>query len=129
MVTRVFEFPPTAAGRVDFRIAYEAFRARDPQRAKDERKILAEIQRALEAVSDPVGDLPPEADLDMRMRALKKTGGTIRIGQKPFERLEAYVTETPFQAGMSVAVEDFLDRWGTAEKDDDAVTGPRKLAG
>jgi hypothetical protein len=129
MITRVFKFAANADGRVDFRIAYEAFRARDPQKIKDERKLLAEIQRALEAVSEPVGDLPEASDLDMRMRTLKKSGGTIRLAQRTFDRLEAFVNETPFQAGMSVAVEDFLDRWSAAEKDDDTASPrPRKVS-
>ena len=115
MITRSFTFNGLY-GKADFRIAYEAFRARDPQKCKDDRKILAELQRAFEAISDPVGELPDDADLDTRLRKLKTKGGGVSISQRAHEKLTTFVEEAPFQAGMSAQLEDFLDRWSTAEK-------------
>lgn len=115
MMTRVFTFTPDAKGRIDFRLAYETFRSRDPQKIeKDDRRCLAELQRAFEAVSVPIGELPE--DIDMRMRKLQDDGGTITISQRSHEKLATFAAETHFQAGLSVQVEDFLDRWSAAEK-------------
>jgi hypothetical protein len=117
MITRTFAFTADAHGRTDFRIAYETFRGRDPTKIeKGERPLLAAIQRALEAVSVPMGDLPEDAELDLRMRTLRPEGGTITLSQRAFEKLTTYAESTPFQAGVSAQVEDFLDRWSAAEK-------------
>lgn len=117
MLTRRFTFTSDRVGRTDFRIAYETFRGRDPAKIeKAERPLLAEIQRALESVSAPVGDLLEDVDLDLRMRTLRPEGGTITISQRAFDKLASYVEITPFHAGVSVQVEDFLDRWSTADK-------------
>lgn len=127
MKIRIFEFPPTMNGRSDFRLAYEAFRSRDPAKCvKEERQWLAQIQRALEAVSEPVGDLPDDADLDARFRKLAKDGGSVRITQKAHEKLENYLEECQFMAGVSAQVEDFRDRWGQAAKaeSDSVPSGP-----
>ena len=117
MLQRVFTFTADAAGRTDFRMAYETFRGRDPAKIeKGDRRYLAELQRALEAVSDPIGELPDDIELDLRMRKLKAEGGTVTLGQKAWEKLDSWVEDTPFQAGLSVAIEDFRDRWSAAEK-------------
>lgn len=123
MKMRVFHFAPDATGRTDFRIAYETFRARDPQKCiKEERAYLAALQRVLESASDPLGESADEAEaltVDLRFRKLKPEGATITVSQKVHEKLESFLEETPFQAGFAVAVEDFRDRWGQAEKKDD----------
>lgn len=117
MLTRVFTFTADAKGRTDFRLAYESYRSRDPQKiTKDERRHLAELQRELERISDPIGDLPDDVDMDLRQRKLKADGGFIALSQRTFEKLEGYIDEAPFMAGLSVQVEDFRDRLSAAEK-------------
>ncbi len=117
MKTRTFTFTPDQPGRADFRLAYEAIRSRDPQKCTgSERQWIEQIQRALESVSDPVGDLPDDAEFDLRFRKLRPEGGTITLTQKAHEKLESYLEEALFQAGLSIAVADFRDRWGQAEK-------------
>ncbi len=125
MLTRVFAFTPDAKGRTDFRLAFETFRGRDPSKIeKDDRRCLAELQRALEAVSVPIGELPEDVDIDLRPRKLQNDGGTITLSQRTHEKLSHWLTETPFQAGLSVQVEDFEDRLSAAEKvDADQVDG------
>lgn len=88
MITRSYLFNG-AHGTVDFRIAYEAFRARGPQKCKDDRKVLAELQRAFEAISEPTGDLPEDADIDVRFRKLKDKGGAVKVSQRAHEKLTA----------------------------------------
>lgn len=119
MLLRELELTNTKDGRADFRLLYESFRSRDPQKCVgDERTHLAAMQRQLEAVSDPVGELPAEAEeaLDARMRKLKPEGGTIKLPAKVYEKLEKFVDETPFQAGVSLAVEGLKDRMAVAPK-------------
>ena len=73
---RVFEFTADVRGRGDFRLAYEAFRGRNPEKiAKEERRSAAELQEALESVSTPIGDLPEDAELDVRFRRLNEERG------------------------------------------------------
>lgn len=109
---RVYSFADTQIGKQDFRLCYEAFRGRDPQKCtKEERPTLAALQRAFEAISVPVGDLPPEAELDLRQRTLQPGGGEISLAPRVFARLkDVYIPETPFMAGLSMQVEDLLDR-------------------
>lgn len=124
MVNRVFAFTADMKGRTDFRLVYEAFRGRDPQKCvKEERPKLAEIQRALESVSVPIGDLPEDAELDGRMRKLKDGGGVITLKARTFEKLIEYMDETPFMAGVSAQVEDCTQRLSAADKAEVEVTG------
>ena len=133
-MTRIYTFTDGATGRVDFRLAYEAFRGRNPEKiTKEERVQLAELQTALEGISDAVGDLPDDADLDMRFRKLQQAGGTIEISQRAHDRLATCLDEAPFMAGLSAQVEAFKDRWSAAEKidgqaDASAVERPRKFS-
>ncbi len=125
MKMRSFTFTPDLSGRADFRLAYETFRGRDPQKCvKEERAFLAVMQRQLERVSEPIGELAIEAEFDLRMRKLLPDGGAITVSQKIHEKFEAWLEETQFQAGLSVQVEDFRDRWGQAEKADDTAPAP-----
>ncbi len=130
MTVRRFTFEPTLEGRSDFRVAYEAFRSRDPEKCiREERAGLAVIQRVLESVSDPKGELPEDAEFDIRVRKLKPEGGTIELKQRHHESLRIFVTETRFAAGLSIYVENFLDRWTMAERvemEDDAP-GPKVI--
>lgn len=120
MKMRRFVCPPTLAGRQDFRLLYETFRGRDPEKcAKDERPYLAVVQRALERISDPMGELPAEAEFDLRLRRLHADGGTIDVSQKVFTKMQDWIDEGKFQAGLSVQVEDLRDRLEQAEKYDD----------
>ena len=118
-MTRVFTFTADAKGRTDFRLAYEAFRGRNPEKiTKEERAQLAELQTAFEGISDPVGDLPDDVDVDMRFRRLQQAGGTIEVSQRAHDRLATCLDEAPFMAGLSAQVEAFKDRWSAAEKID-----------
>jgi len=119
MKIRTFTFTPDAAGRADFRLAAETLRSRDPQKCTGtERQWIEQLSRALIAVSDPIGDLPDDAEIDGRPRKLQAGGGTITITQKAHEKLESYLEEAPFQAAFLIAAADFRDRWGQAEKSD-----------
>ncbi len=128
MKTRTFTFTPDATGKADFRLAYEALRGRDPQKCTgQERQWVAQLQRALDAVSVPIGDLSDDAEIDVRPRKLQDGGGTIEVTQKAHEKLETYLEEAPFHAAFAVAAEEFRDRWGQAEKGDrDEVPGKAK---
>ncbi len=125
MLTRVLTFTPDATGQLDFTLAYEAFKGRGAEKIdREERRQLAEIQRALEAVSEPFGDLPANAPIDLRPRKLKADGGTITLLQRTFEKFTGYAEAAAFQAAISAQVEDFLDRLSAAEKvDADQVDG------
>jgi len=121
MKTRLFTFTPDAAGRADFRLASETLRSRDPQKCTGtERQWIEQLQRALITVSEPIGDLPDDAEIDVRPRKLQDGGGTITITQKAHEKLETYLEEAPFQAAFLIAAADFRDRWGQAEKSESA---------
>jgi hypothetical protein len=114
---RVMTFSEGRAGRGEFRLLYEAFRGRNPEKiSKDERRHAADAQRALEYISEPVGDLPDEADLDIRMRRLSGDLRDLRLPQRAYEWLLSAVEDTPFQAGVSAQVEALRDRLGAAEK-------------
>lgn len=134
MKIRIFHFSPDATGRADFQLAYEAVIGRDPKQCVgEERQWPAQLLRALNAVSDPVGDLDKKAGLDGRRRTLKDAGGTIEITQRAHQKLETYLEEAPIHAAFAVAAEEFMERWGQAEKDDrddvpgKAIAGPRSL--
>ncbi len=119
MKIRTFTFTPDAHGRADFRLASETLRSRDPQKCTGtERQWIEQLSRALIAVSEPIGDLPDDAEIDVRARKLQPGGGTITITQKAHEKLESYLEEAPFQAAFLIAAADFRDRWGQAEKAD-----------
>ncbi len=119
MKTRIFTFTPDANGRADFRLAAETLRSRDPQKCTGtERQWIEQLQRALITVSEPIGDLPDDVDIDIRPRKLQASGGTITITQKAHEKLESYLEEAPFQAAFVIAAADFQARWGQAEKGD-----------
>lgn len=114
---RTYHFAATPGGRVDFRLAYDAFRGRDPAKInKEERIQLAELQAALESISDPIGDLPEDVDIDLRQRKLSARGGTVEISQRAHERMTTYLEDTPFMAGLSLQVESLRDRWSAADK-------------
>lgn len=125
---RVFEFTADAKGRGDFRLAYEAFRGRGPEKiTKDERRSAAELQEALEAISDPIGSLPDEADIDVRFRRLKEDGGTITVPQRVFELLQTWIDDAQFQAGVSAQATALRDRLGAAEKQEtDQAEEPKR---
>ncbi len=130
MKIRTFEFTPDQHGRADFRIAYETLRSRDPQKATStERQWVEQLMRALMSVSEPIGDLPDDAEIDVRLRKLSPDGGTIEITQKAHEKLESYLEEAPFQTAFIIAATDFRDRWGQAEKSerDDAPVKLRAI--
>ena len=126
MKIRTFTFTPDREGRADFRIAYETLRSRDPQKATGtERQWTEQLMRALLSVSEPIGDLPDDAEVDVRLRKLLPEGGTIDITQKAHEKLETYLEEAPFQTAFVIAAADFAARWGQAEKvDRDDVPRP-----
>lgn len=118
-MTRVFVFTDDRTGRADFRMAYEAFRGRNPEKiGKEERAQLAELQNALEAISDPVGELSDDADIDVRYRKLQDGGGPVDVSQRAHDRLATCLEEAPFMAGLSAQVEAFKDRWAAADKVD-----------
>ena len=134
MKIRTFEFTPDATGRADFRLAYDTLRGRDPSKCTgQERQWVAQMQRALDSVSEPIGELPENAEIDGRNRKLQEQGGTIEITQKLHEKFNDWIEEAPFSPICAVIAEDFRDRWGQAEKGerDDvpgkAKTGPRAL--
>ncbi len=132
MKIRTFTFTPDQHGRADFRMAYETIRSRDPQKASGtERQWIEQLMRALIAVSEPIGDLPDDAEIDVRLRKLLPEGGTIEVTQKAHEKLESYLEEAPFQTAFIIAAADFRDRWGQAEKGDrdemPVKSGPRAV--
>ncbi len=119
MKIRIFTFTPDLSGRADFRLASEIVRNRDPQKCTGtERQWIEQLQRALITVSEPIGDLPDDIDIDIRPRKLQAGGGTITITQKAHEKLESYLEEAPFQAAFVIAAADFQARWGQSEKGD-----------
>lgn len=128
MKMRRFEFGDANDGRTDFLIAYQAFRQQDPEKAtKEERPYLAAAQRVFDKISEPQGTLAEDADdftIDMRFRKLAKGTQLIEVSQKVHEKIEGWVENSKFQAPFAVAIEDFLARWGQAEKfDADAAEG------
>lgn len=132
MKMRKFEFTDAREGRTDFLIAYQSFRQQDPEKAtKEERPYLAAAQRVLDKISEPQGALPEDADdftIDMRFRKLLNGPQSIEISQKVHEKIEGWVENGKFQAPFAVAIEDFLARWGQAEKKDDDAPGPVGVA-
>ena len=112
---RVMSFPPTPTGRGDFRLLYEAFRGRDPEKiSKEDRARAAEVQSALEAISDPLGELPESAEFDIRLRKLSAAGGDISISQRAHEMLVSWIDEAKFMSGLSVQAMGLRDRLGAA---------------
>lgn len=96
-------------GPMIFRLIYSAFVTRNPEKiAKDDRRYYAEIQTALESVSVPVGDLPSEAEIDMRNRKLDGPG-SCELSPRALERLVTAVEESPFHPAISRQVEAVLD--------------------
>lgn len=117
MIMREFRFTPNKQGRSDFRVAFDALRSQEGNKiSKEDRPQVAAMQRLLESVSAPVGDLPEDAEVDLRNRVLLPAGGTIELPQRLHEKLVAWVDTAPFHALVSIAVEDFKDRWSAADK-------------
>ncbi len=104
-----------------FHLLYEAFRSRgsaapETRVSKEEMRTDAKILRALKTVSGPIGDPPPAAAVDTRLRALKPEGGVVTLEQPEFKRLQTYVEATQWTStatDVAVALMDWLD---TAEK-------------
>ncbi len=127
MKIRTFTFTPDADGRADFRLASETVRSRDPEKCTGtERQWIEQLQRALLTVSEPIGDLPEDYEIDARPRKLQPGGGTITITQKAHEKLESYLEEAKIQSMFVIAAADFRDRWGQAEKGDRDETPAKK---
>lgn len=127
MWIRRFIFSPDRQGQIDFRLCYEAFRMRDPAKCTgEERRHLAQIQRALEAISVPIGeDLTTDDQVvDGRFRKLQVGGGVAEIPVKAYERLETIIAEAPLMAGVSLQIDELKDRLAAADKAEVEKTPP-----
>ena len=103
-------------GPLFFSLVYTAFRGRNPEKiTKDERRHFAEIQRALESVSEAVGDLADDAEFDGRNRRLVRPGDCL-LSQRAFDRLVTVVDETPYHAGLSLQVEQLLEHLAGSDR-------------
>lgn len=101
-----------------FRLIYAAFVTKSPDKiGKDERRYYAEIQTALESVSQPIGDLPDDAEFDMRNRRLSGPGSCL-LSARAFERLVTTIEESPYHAAVSRYVEELLEHLSEAERVD-----------
>lgn len=119
MKRRELILPPTREGHTDFELMYVALRSIDPKQCTgEERSYVARCQRALNAVSEPVGELD-ELSPDVRMRKLKSDGGTVLLAVKDFDRLTKWIDTTHFNPALSIQVEDLKDRMTTAPVKDD----------
>lgn len=103
-------------GPMHFRLLYSAFLSRPAEKiTKDERRYFAEIQRALESVSIPLGDVADDVEIDARPRRLAGHGSLV-LSQRAFDRLVTTVEETAFHPLVSAQVEDLLDYLAGSEK-------------
>lgn len=129
MQMRKHTFEGDKVGRTDFFVVYQSVRQIDPEKiTKEDRPYVAAALRTLESVSDPVGDLPADADeftADLRFRKLKDEGGTIEISAKLHEKIAGWIDTAKFQAGLMIAVDDATDRWNAAEKFEQSDGAPR----
>lgn len=119
MKRRELTLPPTRDGHTDFELMYVALRSIDPKQCTgEERSYVARCQRALNAISEPVGDLD-ETSPDMRVRKLKAEGGSVSLAVKDFDKLMKWVDTTHYNPALSIQVEDLKDRMTTATIKDD----------
>ena len=103
-------------GAMRFRLLYSAFASRPADKImKDDRRYFAEIQRALDAVSVPLGELPDDAEIDARPRKLAGPG-VMGLSQRAFDRLVTTVEESAFHPLVSAQVEDLLEHLAGSER-------------
>jgi len=105
----------------DFRLVYEAFVSRgsaerDKKQSKDDHRSEARILKQLKAISEPEGSEPVNGSLDLRMRILREPGLSIELPQVDFKRLQEYVENCQWSAGIVDVIADLEDKLDTAEK-------------
>lgn len=120
---RTLTFQGTPEHRIYFRLLYEAFRSRgsaaqDARVSKEDKRSDAKLLRALKSVSDPVGEAPPDGELDARLRALKPEGGILALEQPEFKRLQTYCDTTQWMSAVTDVAADLDDWLDSAEKVD-----------
>lgn len=118
---RVVQLQPISQHMAFFQLIFEAFYSRgsaptEQRVSKEDRRSESRILRALKEISDPVGEEPKEGEIDRRLRTLKKEGGSLRLDQPDFSRLQRFVEQTQWQSGITDVVADLEDALETAEK-------------
>lgn len=115
MVMRQIVFD-AVSGPMRFRLLYAAFVGRPAEKiTKEERRYFAEIQRSLDSVSVPLGELPDESEIDARPRKLSRPG-VMELSQRAFDRLVTTVEDSAFHPLVSAQVEDLLEHLAGSER-------------
>lgn len=118
-MTRQLKFDP--AKKLYFRMVYPAFITRgsapqDKRVSEEEVRSDARILKALKTISDPIGDLGAEEELDGRPRSLKLEGGVLTLSQPDFTRLSTYLKSTQWMSASADVAVDLIDWFDTADK-------------